>query len=193
MGESNQFSKDVGKRLKDARKKSKIKQKDVAEILGIHNTTLARYESGVRHPDFETIEKLADLYNVTTNYLLTGDLPRGISPDQYVLDFDSDTLEIKEPDIYADMQHWKKSYGSAVAHINSILNKMTSNSLADVNQIDFETFIGLINFLNDNFKNRNFIIDLLQNAPKSTSDIQKIYNEYYGDIDNIDEDETTFL
>ncbi|TFZ15498.1 XRE family transcriptional regulator [Limosilactobacillus fermentum] len=43
----------------------------VAKKLGISSMqTYANYEYGRREPDFETAAKIADLYNVTTDYLL---------------------------------------------------------------------------------------------------------------------------
>lgn len=43
----------------------------VAKAVGLNNLqTYANYEYGIREPDQETIVRLANLYNVTTDYLL---------------------------------------------------------------------------------------------------------------------------
>ncbi|MFD7521402.1 helix-turn-helix domain-containing protein [Paenibacillus chitinolyticus] len=63
----------LGKRLKQAREKNNLKQKDVANELGIHNSTLNKYESGTREPDGETLNKLAALYEENVGWLLTGE------------------------------------------------------------------------------------------------------------------------
>lgn len=57
-------------RLKSLRENRGISQKFVAEKIGINNSTLSGYESGYREPDAETLKKLADFYEVTTDYLL---------------------------------------------------------------------------------------------------------------------------
>lgn len=63
------FKKNVGERLKEARLKKDLKQNRVAKHLGIHNSTLAKYESGEREADYETLNKLADLYDIKLDEL----------------------------------------------------------------------------------------------------------------------------
>lgn len=58
------------KRLKELREKSGFLQKFVADKIGVRSNTLSGYENGTRNPDPEIIKDLADLYNVTTDYLL---------------------------------------------------------------------------------------------------------------------------
>ena len=57
-------------RLKELRIKNGMYQKDVAKILGIERTTYVKYETGVTEPDIKTLIKLADIFNVTLDYLL---------------------------------------------------------------------------------------------------------------------------
>ncbi|TRZ35856.1 XRE family transcriptional regulator [Niallia circulans] len=59
----------MGKRLRLLREKSGLSQKFVAEQIGVKNNTLSGYESGNREPDSETLTKLADFYEVSTDYL----------------------------------------------------------------------------------------------------------------------------
>ena len=56
--------------LKNARKASGKTQKDVAEYLGVGQSTYKNYECGIREPNDDTTVKLAELFNVTTDYLL---------------------------------------------------------------------------------------------------------------------------
>jgi len=60
----------LAKRLKMLREKHGYLQKFVADKLGIRSNTLSGYETGTRSPDPEMLVKLAELYNVTTDYLL---------------------------------------------------------------------------------------------------------------------------
>lgn len=64
--------KEVGERLRNSREKANLKQNRVAKSLGIHNSTLAKYESGEREADYDTICKLAEIYGVNVEYLITG-------------------------------------------------------------------------------------------------------------------------
>ena len=56
--------------LKAARKKSGKTQKEIADILGVGQSTYKNYECGIREPNGDTIVALANIFNVTTDYLL---------------------------------------------------------------------------------------------------------------------------
>ncbi|WP_426447651.1 helix-turn-helix domain-containing protein [Paenibacillus sp. S-38] len=60
----------LGKRLRIERERNGWSQLYVAEKLGITNTVLSNYERDYRDPDTETLKKLADLYEVSADYLL---------------------------------------------------------------------------------------------------------------------------
>jgi transcriptional regulator with XRE-family HTH domain len=56
--------------LKKLRKERDLTQKQVSDALKIQRATYTRYEIGEREPDNKTLNKLADFYDVTTDYLL---------------------------------------------------------------------------------------------------------------------------
>lgn len=58
------------KRLRDLREDHDLKQKDVAELLGIHQTVYSRYERGFQTIPLEFLVFLANYYKVSTDYLL---------------------------------------------------------------------------------------------------------------------------
>ena len=57
-------------RLKDLREDKDMKQAEIAEILGIRQTVYSRYERGFQNIPLEHLLKLADFYNVSTDYIL---------------------------------------------------------------------------------------------------------------------------
>lgn len=57
-------------RLVEARKKQKLTQKLLAEMLGIGTTRLNYWEKGKREPDIEMIKQISKLLNVDANYLI---------------------------------------------------------------------------------------------------------------------------
>lgn len=61
---------DFGPRLKILRIKNEMTQRQVAFYLHIDRTTYAGYELGKRFPDVHILCKLADLFNVSVDYLL---------------------------------------------------------------------------------------------------------------------------
>ena len=57
-------------RLKDLREDKALRQEDVAEILGISQTVYSRYERGFQTIPVIHLLKLADYYQVSTDYIL---------------------------------------------------------------------------------------------------------------------------
>lgn len=58
------------KRIRDLREDSDKKQAEVAKYLGIAQTVYSRYERGFQTIPVEHLIKLADYYDVTTDYIL---------------------------------------------------------------------------------------------------------------------------
>ena len=56
--------------LKMLRKSENLTQKELAQKLGVSLSAISMYECGKREPDFETLEAIADYFNVNMNYLL---------------------------------------------------------------------------------------------------------------------------
>lgn len=57
-------------RLKYYRKDNKKTQEDMAKFLGIQRSTYGEYERGKIMPPMDKIQKLADYFNVSVDYLL---------------------------------------------------------------------------------------------------------------------------
>ncbi|QTD41945.1 helix-turn-helix domain-containing protein [Sporosarcina sp. Te-1] len=60
----------LGTRIKKLREHEGIQQIDFAKKIGVSNVVLSRYESGERKPDYDVLQKIADFFGVTTDYLL---------------------------------------------------------------------------------------------------------------------------
>ena len=58
------------KRVYDLREDHDLTQKAIADYLSIHPNVYRRYEKGVREFPLEIVVKLADYYQVSTDYLL---------------------------------------------------------------------------------------------------------------------------
>ncbi len=57
-------------KLKELRKKNSISQIEIAKYLNIPRSTYSNYENGYAQPDNQMLVKIADYFNVTTDYLL---------------------------------------------------------------------------------------------------------------------------
>ena len=60
----------LGERLKDCRKRLELTQQEVAEKLGVTSASISSWESGARRPDFEMLNSINKLYDVSFDYLL---------------------------------------------------------------------------------------------------------------------------
>ena len=60
----------IGESLRRVRKEHNLKQKDIAEAIGIDRSTYSFYETGKTNPPIETMCALAKIYNVTIGYLI---------------------------------------------------------------------------------------------------------------------------
>lgn len=59
-----------GNRLRELRLESGYSQSELAQLIGISKSSINMYERGEREPGFETMEALADTFNVDMNYLM---------------------------------------------------------------------------------------------------------------------------
>ncbi|HEM3485240.1 TPA: helix-turn-helix domain-containing protein [Streptococcus suis] len=57
-------------RLKQLRKEAGLTQKNIADNFNTSPQSYAQWEKGLRSPSKESLEKLADFFNVSTDYLL---------------------------------------------------------------------------------------------------------------------------
>ena len=65
--------KKIGQFLKELRKEKGITQEQLAEILGVTNRSISRWENGVNMPDFDFIMEIAKYFNVGIDELLDGE------------------------------------------------------------------------------------------------------------------------
>ncbi len=57
-------------RLRETRIEKGLRQKDVAEAMGLTLRAICNYEAGTREPSLDTLKKLCLFFNVSSDYLL---------------------------------------------------------------------------------------------------------------------------
>ncbi|WP_342755900.1 helix-turn-helix transcriptional regulator [Kineothrix sedimenti] len=72
----------IGDKIKLLRQEKNMSQKDLADILAISTSTVGMYEQKRRQPDASTIIKLAQIFNVTTDYLLLDISKKHLTEDE---------------------------------------------------------------------------------------------------------------
>lgn len=96
------------RRYKEARLMNKIKLTEMAERLGVSQPTLSSWESGRKAAPLEALIKMADIYGVTTDYLLGRDDLLTPNPE----------LQISIPTLMAldGKPVWSSKYGWALVN-----------------------------------------------------------------------------
>ena len=70
--------KEMGKRLKGLRESMGLSQMKMAEILGLKQPSINRYEQGTATPTVENLRKYADYFDVSMDYIFARcDEPQG--------------------------------------------------------------------------------------------------------------------
>lgn len=59
--------------LRRLRREKGISMKELGQKMGVAESTISQYETGKREPDFETLLKLGEFFNVSVDYLLRGE------------------------------------------------------------------------------------------------------------------------
>ena len=66
----------IGQRIAALRKNARMSQAELARALGVSPSAVGMYEQGRREPAAAMLVRLAEIFQVSTDYLLTGHLTR---------------------------------------------------------------------------------------------------------------------
>jgi transcriptional regulator with XRE-family HTH domain len=63
----------LAKKIVALRKERNLTQKELAKSIGVHFSHMSRYERGISLPSIDVVKKIAQVFNVSTDYLLLDD------------------------------------------------------------------------------------------------------------------------
>lgn len=72
----------IGNRIKKLRNSKKITQKRFGEIFDLAESTIGMYERDERKPDYETLGRIADYFEVSTDYILGRNMVSNMTPEE---------------------------------------------------------------------------------------------------------------
>lgn len=72
-------------KLKELRKNKDMLQKDLAKVLNVSVSTVSMWEVGSNQPSGDDIKKIANLFNVSTDYLLDNEDSKTVVKNNEVL------------------------------------------------------------------------------------------------------------
>lgn len=61
---------DLSVRLKELRLEKRLRQDQLAALVGLEKSSISMYENDMRQPSCETLVRFADVFNVSVDYLL---------------------------------------------------------------------------------------------------------------------------
>lgn len=76
----------LGNKIRELRKQKKLTQAELAKVMSVSQQTVGAWETGRAIPGSDTLGDLADLFNVSTDYLLGR--PEKADDDQVDLDLE---------------------------------------------------------------------------------------------------------
>lgn len=89
----------IGKKIKELREIKQITQEELAKYLGVAPQTVYKYEKEINEPDLKTTSKIAEYFNVTTDYLLgRTDIPDILNEPIQIAANMKDGLDISDMD-----------------------------------------------------------------------------------------------
>lgn len=100
----------LGKNIRYLRKQKNMSQDKLAELLGYKSfTTIQKWESGVAEPPFKTLVKIADLFRVDVDTLVSDDLSidHSVEPD-FLLELEDDVRLLLEYRSSLSPKSWER-------------------------------------------------------------------------------------
>lgn len=87
----------IGERIRALRKENKLTQTELGDLIGVTKSTVAKYEHGiVRNLKRESIQILADHFNVSPAYFFGGDRNINKTKPELIKIIDTLTVEQQE-------------------------------------------------------------------------------------------------
>jgi transcriptional regulator with XRE-family HTH domain len=127
-------------RIKELREAKDLSQSELAELMGISQSALGNYERGDRVPDADLIKKFAQLFKVSSDYLL------GLS-DCTAAENDDIAKQTGLNEDAIEYLKWNRACDGAVNDLHIDIGEFISSFVVNLDRSDF--LLWLTNFLDD--------------------------------------------
>ncbi|MGI6160952.1 MAG: glutamine synthetase III [Christensenellales bacterium] len=112
----------LGDNLRMLRKQAGISQQEIAAEMGVSASTIGMYEQNRRKPDYDTLSRLADYFNVSMETLVSGDneKPHNNITDYFGCNvFSADVMKMRLPRQVFDALQRTIKFGEALSRENA--------------------------------------------------------------------------
>ena len=110
----------LGLNLAKLRKKNRYSRKEIAQFLGVNEMTVGAYERGEKNPPIDRIIKLAEIFKVSLDVLVCGDVDDSDKGDMVKLNLSDEKLTFDVPADKRELLLASLPYAGKV--INSVMS-----------------------------------------------------------------------
>ena len=166
-------------RLKEIRSKLNMQQKDICASLNIPQNTYSQYENGKREPDSETLNRIANFFNVSVDYLLGEELDseeianaRSVTKQLYERQNpDISTIETMLGVNFCTFRSWINGFGDFFNNANGLIK------LSELFKVSVDYLLGRTDDINQKPGEENITFDdftyAMYNESKELTDEDK--------------------
>ena len=123
----------MARRFREARKKNNLKLTVAAKMLSVSQPTLSSWEAGRKSPTIDNLEKMAELYGVTTDYLLGREEPQEMKTTHPLL-YEQLRVSNGKP-VWSDKFGWLLISASAQEFITSTGERVPFDAAGEISNI----------------------------------------------------------
>lgn len=182
----------IGERIKKVRKKNKVKQTELAEVLGVTTQMIVNYESNSRGISIEKLKQISDYLSFPLYLFFVDNFDKALSDENKILENNDQVPIISKASagrgafareevidfIELPKKMFSKCDFATLVEGDSMSPKIENGELAFVRKTDcLETGNIGIFYLNEEIFIKKFFIDALTNTVKLIS-----FNHNYSDI-----------
>ena len=115
--------------FKRIREQCGLTQQQMADKIGVSRSTIGMYENGEREPNFETLELIADTFNVDMNFLLGKKSSTEVIPTAYYLNDEAKDMAqflYENPDYKVLFDASRKVKKEDIAFVKEMIDRMSN-------------------------------------------------------------------
>ena len=105
----------IGSRVRNLRYSKGLNQTELGNVVGVSKASISGYEHATRNPSYKNLDKLADFFGVSSDYLLGREELMVFEKDKKIYDIVADDMNIinsikSYPELYDNVRDNPKRY-----------------------------------------------------------------------------------